>query len=123
MTYLINTHRIAAPTMTIAIEPQGEICSKEAADTLRARFRMVLAATQPERIVVDLSAVPSISAAGLEALRYGNDQAAANDARVGIADPAPRVRDQLNRHGLGDLLDASTRFTSRGAVTGSGRIP
>ncbi|MEU4245724.1 STAS domain-containing protein [Actinoplanes sp. NPDC026619] len=109
MTYRINTHRIPEPAMVIAIEPQGEIGSDEAVDLLEARFRMVLAATRPERIVVDLQAVPSISHAGLDALRYGSDRAAANDASVVVVHPAPEVREQLRRHGLTDLVDGSVQ--------------
>jgi anti-anti-sigma factor len=95
--------------MAIAIEPQGEIGSPEAADLLRNRFGMVLAATQPQRIVVDLDAVPSISGAGLDALRSGYDKAAANDASVAVIHPAPQVQEQLRRHGLTNLLDGSAQ--------------
>jgi anti-anti-sigma factor len=107
MTYVINTHRLPETAMAIAIEPQGEIGSEEAAGLLRGRFGMVLAATQPQRIVVDLDAVPSISGAGLDALRSGSDEAAANDASVVVVHPAPPVQEQLRRHGLTDLLDGS----------------
>src|SRR5690242_7512955 len=95
MTYRINTHRLPEPAMVIAIEPQGEIRSDEATDLLRARFRMVLAATKPQRIVVDLRAVPSISDDGLDALRYGSDRAAASEASVVVMHPAPGVREQI----------------------------
>jgi anti-anti-sigma factor len=109
MTYVINTRRLPEPAMAIAIEPQGEIGSEEAAELLRGRFGMVMAATQPQRIVVDLSAVPSISEAGLDALRSGYDMAATNDASVAVVHPAPQVREQLRRHGLTDLVGGSAR--------------
>ncbi|PRY20213.1 STAS domain-containing protein [Pseudosporangium ferrugineum] len=107
MTYLINTRRLPDQEMTIAIEPQGEIRSEEAAGLLRDRFVMVLAATQPERIVVDLSAVPSISAAGIDALRSGYVTAADNHARVAVVHPAPVVREQLCSRGLKELVASS----------------
>jgi anti-anti-sigma factor len=104
MGLVINTHRLPEPTMTIAIEPQGAIGSDDAL-LLRDRVIMVLAATRPERIVVDLSAVPSISESGLSALRSGHDRAAANDARLVVVHPEPQVRQQLQRRGLNDLVD------------------
>ncbi|WP_199516619.1 STAS domain-containing protein [Nucisporomicrobium flavum] len=104
MTYVINTRRLPEPTMAIGIEPQGEIRSKTAAGLLRDRFVMVLAAIRPERIVVDLSAVPSISEDGIEALRSGCDKAAVNEARVAVVHSAPEVREQLRRHGLDELV-------------------
>jgi anti-anti-sigma regulatory factor len=105
MTYVINTRRLPETTMAIAIEPQGEIGSEKAAGLLRDRFVMVMAATHPERIVVDLSTVPAISEAGLEALRSGYDVAAVHDASVAVVHPAPQVREQLRRHGLANLVD------------------
>ncbi|AGL16277.1 STAS domain-containing protein [Actinoplanes sp. N902-109] len=105
MTYVINTHQLPEPTMAIAIEPQGEIRSDEAADLLRGRFTMVLAATEPQRIVVDLTAVPAISDAGMNALRLGYDEAATHHADVEIVHAAPRVHQQLSRSGLGPLLN------------------
>lgn len=107
MTYVINTRRLPESAMAIAIEPQGEIGSEQAAHLLRDRFGMVVAATQPDSIVVDLSAVPSISEAGLDALRSGYDMAATNDASVAVVHPAPQVQEQLRRHGLTDLMDES----------------
>lgn len=104
MTYVINTHRLPEKTMAIAIEPQGEIATAEDADLLRARFGMVLAATEPERIVVDLSAVPAICEAGVDALRMGYDKAKAHDADVEVVHAAPAVNTQLRRHGLAELL-------------------
>lgn len=109
MTYVINTRRLPEKAMAIAIEPQGEIGTEEAAGLLRGRFGMVIAATKPERIVVDLDAVPSISEAGIDALRSGYDNAAANDASVEVVHPAPQVQEQLRRHGLADLLDESVQ--------------
>ncbi|GAB7046678.1 STAS domain-containing protein [Catenuloplanes indicus] len=105
MTFVIDTHRMPEPDVVIAIEPQGEIDSSDAARLLRERFTMVLVATRPARIVVDLSAVPAISDSGLLALRTGCDSAAANDASVALVAAAPQVRDRLSRHGLGRLLD------------------
>lgn len=105
MTYVINTHRLPEQTMAIAIEPQGEIESAEAADLLRGRFGMVLAATEPERIVVDLAAVPSISEAGMNALRIGYDKASSHHADVQIVHAAPRVHRQLSRSGLDSLIN------------------
>lgn len=109
MTYVINTRRLPEPAMAIAIEPQGEIGSQEAADLLRDRFVMVMAATQAQRIVVDLSAVPAISETGLHALRSGYEMAATKDASVAVVHPAPQVQEQLRRHGLTDLVDGSAR--------------
>ncbi|MCO8277656.1 STAS domain-containing protein [Actinoplanes sp. TRM 88003] len=105
MTYVINTHRLPEQTMAIAIEPQGEIGSAEAAELLRGRFGMVLAATEPDRIVVDLSAVPSISEAGIKALVTGYDKASERYADVEIVHAAPRVREQLSRSGLLSLIN------------------
>ncbi|MEV4702817.1 STAS domain-containing protein [Actinoplanes sp. NPDC049316] len=107
MTYVINTRRLPEPAMTIGIEPQGELRSEKAARLLLDRFVMVLAATRPERIVVDLSAVPSISEDGVEALRSGCDKAAVTEARVAVVHSAPEVRDQLHRHGLENLIARS----------------
>ena len=104
MTYVIRTHRLPEKEMAIAIEPQGAIESAEAAELLRARFSMVLAATEPERIVVDLSAVPSISEAGLDAVRAGCVRATNEAANVGVVHAAPEVRDKLHRRGLTALL-------------------
>ena len=104
MTYVINTHRLPEKMMAIAIEPQGAIATAEAADLLRGRFGMVLAATEPERIVVDLSAVPAISEAGVDALRGGCDKAKTHDADVEVVHAAPEVSAQLRRHGLAALL-------------------
>ncbi|MCM4083865.1 STAS domain-containing protein [Paractinoplanes hotanensis] len=104
MTYVINTHRLPEKTMAIAIEPQGEIATAEAADLLRGRFGMVLAATNPERIVVDLSAVPAISEAGVDALRMGYDRAKTHDADVEVVHAAPEVHAQLRSQGLAALL-------------------
>ncbi|MDY7087203.1 MAG: STAS domain-containing protein [Actinomycetota bacterium] len=104
MTYVINTHRLPENTMSIAIEPQGQIQSDEAADLLRGRFGMVLAATEPERIVVDLSEVPSISEAGVKALMIGYDKASSHQADVEIVNAAPKVREQLSRTGLHALI-------------------
>jgi anti-anti-sigma factor len=109
MTYVIKTRRLPEPAMVIAIEPKGEIKTDEAADLFRARFGMVLAATQPQRIVVDLSDVPSMSEAGLEALQSGRDKAAADDASVVVVHPAPQVCEQLRRHGLGELVEGTAR--------------
>ncbi|MEV6842812.1 STAS domain-containing protein [Actinoplanes sp. NPDC051411] len=103
MSLLINTHRIPEQAMTIAIEPQGAI-GPEDASLLSDRFIMVLAATEPDRIVVDLSAVPAISDAGLEALQSGCRKATANDATVVVVDAAPQVEQQLRRHGLNGLV-------------------
>jgi anti-anti-sigma regulatory factor len=105
MTYVINTRRLPETTMAIAIEPQGEIGSEEAAGLLRGRFVAVMAATHPQRIVVDLSAVPAISEAGLDALRSGYNMAAVNEASVAVVHPAPQVREELRRHGLIELVD------------------
>ncbi|SNY25447.1 STAS domain-containing protein [Paractinoplanes atraurantiacus] len=105
MTYVINTHRLPGPAMAIAIEPQGRIASAEAADLLRGRFVMVLAATHPERIVVDFSAVPEISEAGVDALRKGRDKATAERASVEVLHAAPQVHEKLRRHGLAELVD------------------
>jgi anti-anti-sigma factor len=104
MTYVIHTRRLPEPAMAIAIEPQGEIGSEQAAQLLRDRFVMVMAATHPERIVVDLSAVPSISETGLVALRSGYDMAATRDASGAVVHPAPQVQEQLRRHGLAELV-------------------
>ncbi|MEU4245657.1 sodium-independent anion transporter [Actinoplanes sp. NPDC026619] len=109
MTYLISTRRLPEPAMVIAIEPQGEIGSAEAADLLRSRFRMVVAATHPDCIVVDMSAVPAISEDGLDALRSGQDTAAADDASMVLVHAAPQVRDQLRRNGFAELVDRSDR--------------
>lgn len=106
MSLLINTHRIPDQSMTIAIEPQGRI-DPEDASLLRDRFIMVLAATEPDLIVVDLGAVPAISEAGIDALQSGCREAAANDARVVVVDCAPQVEEQLRRHGLDDLVEES----------------
>ena len=108
MTLMISTHRLPEPMMAIAIEPQGEI-RPEDAYKLSDRVIAVLAATHPDRIVVDLSAVPSISDAGIVALRSGHDEAAAQEADLVVVDPEPRVREQLRRCGLEDLLDGSGR--------------
>ncbi|GAB7044682.1 MULTISPECIES: STAS domain-containing protein [Catenuloplanes] len=105
MTLVIDTHRLPEPDVVIAIEPQGEIGSSDAARLLRERFTMVLAATRPAHIVVDLSAVPSISDSGLLALRTGCEHAAANDTTVAVIAAAPAIRDRLSRHGLDRLLD------------------
>ena len=109
MTYVINTRRLPEPTMAIAIEPQGEIDSKNDADLLRDRFLMVVAATHPERIVVDLSAVPSISDTGLDALRSGYQTAVTNEASMAVVHSAPQVREQLRRRGMSDVVDGSVR--------------
>lgn len=90
--------------MAIAIEPQGEI-GPDDASLLRDRFIMVLAAVQPERIVVDLSDVPSISDAGLDALEFGYREAAAKEATVEVVNPAPQVQEQLRSHGLTGVVD------------------
>jgi anti-anti-sigma factor len=102
MTLVISTHRLPEPMMAIAIEPQGEIRSEDAY-MLSDRVVAVLAATRAQRIVVDLSAVPSISDAGIVALRSGHDGAAAQGADLVVVDPEPQVREQLRRCGLGDL--------------------
>ncbi|MEH1127182.1 STAS domain-containing protein [Micromonospora sp. CPCC 206061] len=104
MTLVITTHRTPDPTMTIAVEPQGEIVSDNAY-MLRDRITAVLAATRPRRIVVDLSAVPAIDEAGLGALRSGCDAAADREASLVLVDPHPMVRNELRRHGLTGLLD------------------
>lgn len=106
MSLLINTHRLPEPMMTIAIEPQGAI-EPEDAGLLRDRFIMVLAATEPDRIVVDLSAVPSISDDGLRALVTGYDEATSHDADVVVVHPRPEVLDQLKSRGLTDLVESS----------------
>ncbi|MEU8230476.1 STAS domain-containing protein [Actinoplanes sp. NPDC048967] len=106
MTLMISTHRLAEPTMAIAIEPQGEIRSEDA-HKLSDRVIAVLAATRPQRIVVDLSSVTSLSDAGIVALRSGHEDAAAQDANLVVVDPDPQVREQLRRGGLDDLLDGS----------------
>lgn len=104
MTLIISTHRLPEPMMAIAIEPQGDIGPDEAYK-LSDRVIAVLAATHPQRIVVDLSAVPSMSDAGVAALRSGHDRAAAEEADLVVVGPEPRVREQLRQHGLDDLLD------------------
>lgn len=109
MTYIINTRRLPEQSMTIAIEPQGEIGSPKAAQLLRDRFVVVMAATHPERIVVDLSAVPSICESGIDAIRSGYDMATVNEATVAVVHPAPQVREQLHRHGLAELVDSTAR--------------
>ncbi|WP_203789822.1 STAS domain-containing protein [Paractinoplanes rishiriensis] len=91
--------------MAIAIEPQGAIGAEADAELLQDRFIMVLAATHPERIVLDLSAVPSISEAGIGALVNGFDLAAASDASVTVVQPERQVREQLQRRGLDVLVD------------------
>lgn len=106
MTLVITTRRVPEPSMTIAIEPQGGIRS-ENAQMLHDRVIAVLAATRPQRIVVDLSAVPSIDEAGINTLRAGQDAAAAQGARLVVADPDPRVRELLRRHGLTQVLDGA----------------
>lgn len=105
MTFTINTHRLSEPTMAIAIEPQGAIGPDGDAELLQDRFAMVLAATHPERIVLDLRAVPSISDAGVGALLNGFDMAAAHETSVTVVHPEPRVREQLQRRGLTVLVD------------------
>lgn len=99
MTLLVTTHRVPASSMTIAITPQGEFRSPDA-QMLRDRIIAVLAATHPERIVVDLSAVPDIDEAGIDALRDGQELAAVQEARLMLSDPAPQVREKLQRRGL-----------------------
>jgi len=106
MTLVITTHRVPEPSMTIAIAPQGGIRS-ENAHMLHDRVIAVLAATRPQRIVVDLSAVPSIDEAGIEALRAGQHLASAQGIRLVVADPDPRVRELLRRHGLDQVMDGS----------------
>ena len=109
MTYRINTHRMRESAMVIAIEPQGAIDSAEAAELLRSRFRLVMVATHPERIVLDLSAVPSISDEGVDAVRSGCHTAAGGDASVEVVNPAPKVLDQLSSRGLTGPMDVSSR--------------
>ena len=99
MSLVITTRRVPDPTMTIAIAPHGEVRSPDV-QTLRDRVIAVLAATHPQRIVVDLSAVPDIDEAGINALRDGQDLAAANEARLVVSGPNPQVREKLERHGL-----------------------
>lgn len=106
MTIVITTHRIPDPVMAIAIQPHGEVSSHNA-HMLRDRVTAVLAATKPRRIVVDLSAVPSIDDAGLAALRSGRDTAAAHEANLVVVDPNLTVRGRLQHHGLNDLVDRS----------------
>ncbi|SNT65517.1 anti-anti-sigma factor [Asanoa hainanensis] len=103
MTLVITTHRVSDPSMTIAIAPQGEFRSTDA-QLLRDRVIAVLAATRPERIVVDLRAVPDIDDAGIEALRDGHDLAAASHARLVVSDPEPRVREKLQTGALDEVL-------------------
>ncbi|MDG4824929.1 sodium-independent anion transporter [Asanoa sp. WMMD1127] len=104
MSLLVTTHRVPAPAMTIAITPQGEFRSPDA-QLLRDRIIAVLAATHPEHIVVDLHAVPDIDEAGIDALRDGQKLAAAQHARLMLADPEPRVREKLERRGRAAALD------------------
>ncbi|MGN9913437.1 STAS domain-containing protein [Phytohabitans sp. LJ34] len=106
MTLVITTRRVPEPSMTIAIAPQGGIRA-ENARMLHDRVIAVLAATRPHRIVVDLSAVPSIDEGGIDALRAGQEAASAQGARLVVADPDPRVRELLRRHGLAQVLDGS----------------
>jgi anti-anti-sigma factor len=106
MTLVITTHRLPEPSMAIAITPQGGIRA-ENAHMLHDRVIAVLAATRPQRIVVDLSAVPSIDEAGIDALRAGQEVTSAQGARLVVADPDPRVREMLRRHGLSQVLDGS----------------
>ena len=106
MTLVITTHRVPESSMTIAIAPQGGI-KAENAHMLHDRVIAVLAATRPRRIVVDLSAVPSIDEAGIDALRAGQDVASAQEASLVVADPDPRVREQLRRRGVTQVLDRS----------------
>ncbi|MDQ7907624.1 STAS domain-containing protein [Phytohabitans sp. ZYX-F-186] len=108
MTLVITTHRLPEPSMTIAITPQGAI-SSENAHMLHERVIAVLAATRPQRIVVDLRAVPSIDEAGVDALRAVQDVASAQGARLVLADPDPRVRELLRHSGLTQLSDAPVR--------------
>jgi anti-anti-sigma factor len=106
MTLVITTHRVPESSMTIAIEPHGGIRS-ENAQMLHDRVVAVLAATRPQRIVVDLSAVPSIDEAGINALRAGQDAASAQGARLVVAEADPRVRELLRRQGLTQVLDGA----------------
>lgn len=104
MTLVINTRRLPEQAMTIAIEPQGAL-RPEDADLLRGRFVMVLAATHPERIVVDFSAVPTISDAGIAALRSGCNKSAACGTSVVLVHADPHLRERLRSHGLAELVD------------------
>lgn len=106
MTLVITTHRVPEPSMTIAITPQGGIRS-ENAYMLHDRIVAVLAATRPQRIVVDLSGVPSIDEGGIRALRAGQEVASDQGARLVVADPDARVRELLRRHGLTEVFDES----------------
>ncbi|MEV4536569.1 STAS domain-containing protein [Asanoa sp. NPDC049518] len=104
MTVLVTTHRVPAAAMTIAITPQGDVRSPDA-QMLRDRIIAVLAATHPELILVDLSAVPDIDDAGIDALQDGQKLAAAQKARLKLFDPAPQVREKLQRRGLAAVAD------------------
>jgi anti-anti-sigma factor len=87
----------------IAIEPEGPI-SSENAPQLRDRITAVLAATRPDRIIVDLRAVPTIDEAGLGALVSGYGAAAACDASLKIVDASPAVYERIRARGLTEML-------------------
>jgi MFS superfamily sulfate permease-like transporter len=68
-------------------------------------------------LVFDAEAVSHIDAAAAAALRSVIGQLAARDIRFVVARPRAVVREQLDRHGLADVLPAEHRFaTVRAAV-------
>jgi anti-anti-sigma factor len=106
MTLVITTHRVPEPSMTVAIAPEGAIGSPNA-HMLRDRVVAVLAATHPDRIIVDLSAVQDIDEAGVDALRAGHEVAAAQQAQLVVSEPDARVREMIRRQGLTEVLEES----------------
>ncbi|MDW5322309.1 STAS domain-containing protein [Plantactinospora sp. KLBMP9567] len=113
MTLIIATQRL--PNAAIAIRPDGAITS-ENAFKLQDRVTAVLAATKPDRIFVDLRAVPAIDDAGVDALMSGGSTAAACNCRLLVVDPQPGVYEQLHTRGLTDMLARPTQQQANGGV-------
>ena len=86
------------------VHVRGEI-DRDTADRLRLGLRHAVATADGGRVVVDLSGVPLIDAAGIAVLLDASAAAALAEVSLGLSGAQPYVRHVLAVSGLATLLD------------------
>jgi RNA polymerase sigma-B factor len=88
----------------VTVRIRGEV-DRDTAGRLRTSLRHALTAQRAHRIVVDLSAVPLVDAAGVAALVDAASAAAAAEVDMSLTGAQPYVARILGVSGLQNLLD------------------
>ncbi|MEU8228837.1 SigB/SigF/SigG family RNA polymerase sigma factor [Actinoplanes sp. NPDC048967] len=92
----------------LTVRIRGEV-DRDTAARLRKSLRRAVAAAGSDRLVVDLSAVPLVDAAGVAALVDAASAAAVAEVSLSLTGPQPYVSRILAVSGLHHLLDTGTR--------------